>query len=112
MYVPVNVEVYLAAYSGCIAGIGTANRVIQSIVPGDYTFINKVADAYGQSFDTIYNKVSPNIFQLEEVQTLSEEFWVNRSPSIPGVDDVPTTYNGSCAAIKALMTQADTQVAS
>ncbi len=123
-YTPISVDVYLAAYSGLLAGAGVGGRFISSNLAADYSHVNKIADAFGQEFDTLYNKSAPTSFQIEEIALASEEFWTNRLPAMPQVTPIiigvtpnpgvylPSTYQADCLAIIAMLTQADAQIAS
>ena len=49
---PINVGVYVAAYSGAIAGMTTSGWITDDH-PSDYALATAIAGAYAQEFDAV-----------------------------------------------------------
>jgi hypothetical protein len=104
-YTPNNVQVYLAAYSGAMAGMGASGRAPVSQVASDYNTLSAIAGAFAQEFDTIY-RLSGNTLDLELIGTLSQNLYSGRYAGNLN----PTDYEGMARVLLAMLTSADTYV--
>jgi len=104
-YSPNNTEIYLAAFSGAIAGMGVSDRVptnIDSNSPVNEGIIN-VAGAFAQSFDTQRNNVLATPFEVETTRELCETAWQDRAPQPNATNLNSATFNALSNALLALL---------
>lgn len=76
-YVPLNLDVYTAAYAGAIAGAGVpSGAYIVDPVEGDYLPITEVATVFAQAVDTAWGAVSANTYDIEAITDASTNIFV------------------------------------
>lgn len=111
MYTPVQVNVYLAAFAGAIAGLakgaGNAPSPVGSSTSTTYQFISDVADAFAQSFDQAYSTVGqpPTSLETNIIQELSEAVWEDRGPANATAATTSTTYDPETLVLSAVITE-------
>lgn len=105
-YTPINLNVYIAAYAGAIAGMGASERVPSNPLSSASTNTAAIAGAYAQEFDTIWNDATDvNELVYQEIITLSEATWEKRAPQLAQVTPlIPATYESLCEALIAIIT--------
>jgi hypothetical protein len=81
-YTPNNLDVFTAAFSGAMAGMGEFNRNNTDSSPADYSDLASLAGAFAQQFDTRWGAVLPDGLQLDCIAAFSEGAWENRAPQI------------------------------
>jgi len=117
MYTPVQVNTYLAAFAGAIAGLargaGNAPSPVGSSTSATYQFISDVADAFAQSFDQAYSTVGtvPSDFEQNTIAELSEAVWEDRGPTNATAATTSTTYDAETLVLAAVVTEALATVA-
>lgn len=116
-YVPNNVHVYTAAFSGTLAGMGVSDRVITGQLSINYSNLVAVAGAFAQSFDTQWGVSVGNTIdelQFTAIQEACEGAWQERAPqpndeiSTRGAHSpsrflLPATYTNECKALVAMV---------
>ena len=107
MYSPQNLNIFLAAYAGTVAGMAVTNRVISDPVPAHYNNITSIAGAFAKSFDTEWGIRPTTDLDVRMTEEECQSAWEDRSPSNaadnPGVL-VPALYTDWCKALIALIT--------
>lgn len=104
MYVPQNQAVYLAAFTGALAGMGVAGRALQSAVPLDYEALTQTAGAFAEAFDTTWGLTVTSSLDLEALSATSEALWSERRPPTTGATFfLPATYLPEANVISALL---------
>lgn len=110
MYTPNSIDVFIAAYAGCLGGMRSQRNVSQNTNPAHYDHLCRVALAFAESFDTEYASVLPNDLQLADIESVCSEQMNGRQPGGSG----PTTtafWTKPVLAIIALLSEADSIVA-
>ena len=76
-YVPINLDMYTAAYAGCIYGL-TAN---QAGLNGTHPYTNHAAaaGAWAQACDQAWNSASADWYDMLSMQNCSSNFWATRA---------------------------------
>jgi len=116
-YVPVQVNTYLSAFAGALAGLakgaGNAPSPVGSSTAATYAFIANVADAYAQSFDQAYSTVGtvPSSLEQETIAELSEAAWEDRGPANDPSAILSTTYDPETLVLAAVITEGVATVA-
>lgn len=109
-YTATSIDVFIAAYAGCLGGMRNLRGVSQNTSPAHYAHIAQVALAFAEAFDTEYAAILPNDLQLAEIETICSEQMAGKQPG--GVP--PTTaafWTKPVLAIIALLSEADAVVA-
>jgi hypothetical protein len=108
-YVPLNLDVYTAAYAGAIAGIGIPNGAfITDPVESDYAPVTVVSAVYAQAVDTAWGAVSANTYDIEAITDASCNLFV-RGPGCPIGGAIITQDNWTivATALVALIREGD-----
>lgn len=110
MYTATSIDVFIAAYAGCLGGMRSGRNVSQNTNPAHYVHLCDVALAFAESFDTEYASILPNDLQLAEIEAICSEQMNGRQPGGAG----PTTaafWTKPVLAIIALLSESDSVVA-
>jgi hypothetical protein len=108
MYVPNNVLVFVAAYSGAISGMVVAGRVLTSSVVAKYNPVASAAGAFAQSFDTEWALRPTTDLDLAIIEEQCEGAFTSRYPNTSKPSTMlPATYTNECRALIALVTAAE-----
>lgn len=105
-YTPINQDMYLAAFSGALAGMGASNRVPNNTQAASYAGLAAIAGAFAESFDASWNDASTaNVFETAAGKALSESTWQQRGPTTASVVTLdPANYtnltDSLCAIIR------------
>lgn len=99
-YTANNTSVYLSAFAGCLAGLGSV----------DATSYALMADAYAQQFDKTWGQATPTQFELMAIEQASTTVWAGRSPLATGVASAPGSYASIVDAVITLVQQGNNQV--
>ncbi len=94
-YVPQNISVFVAAFSGALSGMGISGKVPSDPVPSSYDTLSLVASAYAQAFDLTWTASPvPTTFDIEMIQSVSEAAWQERAPQaiISATSQAVATY--------------------
>lgn len=103
-YTPNNVSVYLAAFSGCLASIGSPGTTNPSVdAPA-------LADAFAQAVDTQWGSAAPTAFEITSIQQLSLAAWSGRSPLVLPAGLTPSSYSAIANAIVTLAVNGNSQI--
>lgn len=102
-YTPLNVQTFVAAMSGSLAGIGIGERPITSTNPTDYNGLALSAFAYAQEFDTLWGSSAPDELEWGAILTASQGYWQSRDKE----SHTPSHYAAECAAIIAAIREGD-----
>lgn len=83
MYVPVNVNVYCAAYAGAFSGLAVSGRQLQNESPtsSNYVFLAAVAGAFAQAVDVAWGATAISQLVLDALNASSEATFQNRTSS-------------------------------
>lgn len=106
-YTPNNINVYIAAYSGAVAGMGASNRFPRDSVAGDYVNLTKTAGAYAQQFDTLWGANNATTLDVDNITQLTAAAWESRAPQSTN----PADFALLCGALIAMVTQSETYFA-
>ena len=106
MYIPNNLPVFLAAFNGAVAGMSTSDRSLTDPSPTVYADVVANAGAFAQSFDTLIPPSPPPIasFYLNQLTTLCQSAWQDRTPSASIESITPSFYTVGCQALLAVVT--------
>ena len=118
-YIPQNLMVFTAAFSGAIAGMGASDRNPSDPNPADYDGLATVAGAFAQSFDTEWALSPTSELDLETIQEITEVVWQDRAPqatapvlnpdnftwstNVASAQTNPNTYTDLCRALIAIV---------
>jgi hypothetical protein len=91
-YVPLAPTMFFAAYSGAIAGMTAGGRNLVDNVVGDYAGFAAVAQAWAQSFDTVWGAVAATSADVTMAEDLSEMTWEQREPGQAGTSILPSNW--------------------
>ena len=79
-YVPNNLDVFTAAYSGAVAGFGAGARGLKSSNPTDYSGVVDPSLAFAEAFDTLWGDSVANSYQIEAIFLGSQGYFAGKSP--------------------------------
>jgi len=106
-YVPNNVLVYVAAYSGVISGFAASGRVILDPTVGDYGKNAVIAGAFAASFDTAWevnpDTDPPDTLQVFIIEKACKAVWESRDTELTTETLDPDSFTTICEAIIALI---------
>ena len=68
MYTAINIDVFVAAYSGALGGFVNQQRTILRS-SAEYQRLCQQALAFAEEFDTLYASVLPNILQIANIES-------------------------------------------
>ncbi len=108
MYTPQNVDVYLRAFSGFMAGITSSANT--DVFAGDYASAGQMADAWSQALDIEWGSSQPTILEQWMIATVSEEIWSKRSPLPLPQGIKPGAYVQVALSVVARVQQGNAQV--
>lgn len=103
-YVPSNVQIFTAAYSGCLAGMGVSDRVVKDTNAATYANLATVAGAFSKAVDTAWGVRATTLLDIESMQSICEAYWQNRSPLASADNINPVTHAAAALAIIAIIT--------
>lgn len=98
-YNPQTLSVYVAAYSGVMAGSAASGKVPTSPNPLIYANDASIAAAFAQSFDTQWGAVPVDTLILELIEFCSYGVWDRRTGTADTGLLLPTSWNGEVIAI-------------
>lgn len=105
-----SIEVFIAAFSGCLGGMTSGHGALESIAPAHYTRLTRTALTFAEAFDTEYAVVLPNELQLADIESVCSESMNGRQPGTPKA--LTTAFWGpTVKGIIAALSEADTIVA-
>ncbi len=107
MYTPQNVDLYLRAFAGFMAGI-TKSAVTDPLAV-NYTLAGEMADAYSQQLDIEWGSSAPTTAELLMIQSVSADVW-DRSPLRMPDAIVPGAYVEIALAVVARALQGNAQI--
>jgi hypothetical protein len=114
-YVPRNIFIYMAAYSGALAGMGASplgNRQ-GSVSSSDYTTPAQAAGAFAQAFDTQWGGATSTILDEELTWSCCAQAIASRTPMTGSdSDNDASAWTTIVQSIIALVQQGDLYVAS
>lgn len=108
-YTPLNVNVYAAAFSGAMAGLGVpTGAFITDPVGGDYANVALVAAAFSQAVDTAWTASPANAYDVSAIANASSNLFT-RGPGYPLTGVVLTQANWTlvATALVAMVRQGD-----
>ena len=106
-YTPNNINVYIAAFSGAVAGMGASNRFPRDNVASDYASLVSTAGAYAQQFDTMWGANNATSLDIDNITQLTAAAWESRAPN----STKPTDFAILCGALIAMVQQSETYFA-
>jgi len=99
-YTPKNLDVYSAAFSGALTGLGvSSNKLPTSSSSANYTGMAQTAGDFAQAFDTQWGANIATDMDLAAIKNVSESAWVNRLPTVSS----STAYAGLVGPLVALV---------
>jgi len=113
-YTPINIGVYVAAYSGAIAGMTTSGWLTDSN-QSDYALVTSIASSYAQEFDTVWNNSATlNTLEQQCITAIVSNIFIGRAPG-PLNDPIfqtPSNWTINVTACKAIVLESDAFFAS
>lgn len=109
-YTPNNLCVYLAAFTGGIAGLAAAGKYLGDARQSDYTYPAEQADALAQAIDEAWGAGSYTNADLQQLQSATFGVWQDRSPLTSSVSTESGSYAGLATAIVALVRAGTAQI--
>jgi hypothetical protein len=103
-YTPANLSVFIASYTGALAGMACDGRNPVSALPSDYVNPTTVAGAFAQEFDTNYSGVT-HTAQIEAIKQICQSAWAGRLPLNQSLFTTPGTYLPLCSALFAIVNE-------
>lgn len=110
-YSPNNILMYIAVYSGALAGMGVSNRVPTDTNPASYAGLASLAGAFAQEFDTVWGSRTTSLADISSAEEMAESTWQGRSPQPVAPFTNPTTYLEEVTALIAILTAQDDYLA-
>ena len=107
-YTPINLSMYLAAFSGALAGMGASDRVPTDSNPAHYTGLVSTAGAFAEAFDIAWDNVHANTYNFAAAKALSEDAWQERTPLVTSQFTSPDAYTTLARALVAMIMAGDT----
>lgn len=74
-YTPNSTELYLAAFSGCLAGLGAQSQPFG----GDASYVAAAASAFAQEVDTLWGGTAVTALDIDSMSSVCERVWADRS---------------------------------
>jgi hypothetical protein len=106
MYVVQNPNVFTAAFSGTLTGMG-AGRVLSLTSPAAYSGMVAIANAFAQSFGTQWGPAAVATLEVEVITEACQGFWQGRNQLNPPPSSLlPSTWTQECQAIIAMVQEA------
>lgn len=78
-YTPNNQAIFIAAFSGAVAGMGVSDRIITDPIPADYDGLMAVAATFAKELDSLIAPTTVSTMIAELVSNISEGVWEKRS---------------------------------
>ena len=113
-YTPINLNVYVAAYSGAIAGMGAAGWITDPAAV-DYSNSTFIAGAFAQAVDLAWNSASVlSTLEYASIQNIAKEQFVQRGaqPAASAQLQSPSNWTVPAAALVSIVRQGDSFFAS
>jgi len=109
-FTPINLNLYVAAYSGAVAGMATGGWITDGN-PSDYALVTSIAGAYAQEFDRVWD--NPTLLNSLEQACITSIISDNFEGRAPGPLNNPKFLMGSnwtisVSACIALVLESDT----
>lgn len=101
-YIPNNADIFVAAYSGTLAGMASSYRVVTDPTPADYASLAAVAGNFAQAFDTAWGANPANSLQVEMAQEVCGGAWQERTPQTSPIAP-PSQFLSWCQALVAVI---------
>jgi hypothetical protein len=111
MYIPLNTDVYLAAYLGAYGSMTASMRIPTSQLAATYDNAAKSAGAWAQSFDVAWAGKASSDLQLTAISDASEATWDGRTPPNAANSFLPATYTAQILALIASISAASSYYA-
>jgi hypothetical protein len=107
MYTPNNANIFTAAFTGALAGMGVSGRPFLNANPLAYQQAITIAGAFAQQFDTAWGNASAANLELNSIVQSCEAYWTNRQPyPATGQRVTPSFYGPAVNAIIAVVQEA------
>jgi len=103
MYTPNDINVFIAAFSGAMTGMGVSGRIPTNNNSLNYTGLANIAGAWAESFDTEWGTTLPNQFDLACITQMSQDEWKCRTPLNISPFSTPSTYTQRVQALIAII---------
>lgn len=110
-YVPNNVYIYMAAFSGALAGMSVQGRQPVDTDAANYAGRTLVAGAWAQALDTVWGATA-DALDVEEAESLSIAFWSERQPAISVPYTLASNWLPEASTIAAIISQSEVYFAS
>lgn len=110
MYTPINVNVYIAAYTGALGGMAVGGGWLNDPVPANYNNVCIVAGSYAEAIDITWNDPTPlSGLEYDKIQCVTEQLFVGRGAQPAGDPTFQARANWLTVsiAVRALVRQAD-----
>jgi hypothetical protein len=98
-YTVQNPNVFTAAFSGALAGMGVSGRIVISANPTRYAGLIAIANAFAQQLDTLWGATPVGFLEVQAFQEATEALWQQRSPIPNTATLAPSTWEDECLAL-------------
>lgn len=106
-YVPINVAAFTTAYSGALAGMAVSGWISSSSL-SNYDAVTKVAGAFAQAFDQVWNNATQlNNLEIQAITSASQAEFSGRGPSRDSALQAASYWSIPAGAVAALVLMAD-----
>lgn len=102
-YLPNNQSIFLAAFSGALAGMAAGGKVIVDPNSSDYDGLSSVAGAFAQAIDSAWGITDANQAEVDSMEEACESSWQERTPQTVAPFNTPTNWSTLATAIVALV---------
>jgi hypothetical protein len=110
-YTPNNVQVYSAAFTGCVAGMMSGRRLFNTSIPS-YLDVMRVADAWAQEVDGLWAG-TPTLLDIDNISGISVAEFIGRfpNPAVEPASVIPATFATQAMALMAEVSAAQLRYA-
>lgn len=107
-YIPNNQPLFIAVYSGALAGMGVSLRVVTEDNPVKYAGLAQVAGAFAIAFDIAWGPNPNTSLDFEAIQQMVQGVWEQRA--VQAVDPFldPATYAVEAEALVSILAASNT----
>lgn len=99
-YTAKNIQIFTAAFAGCLAGMGLSDRQITDTDAAKYAGLAVTAGAFSQAIDTAWGDVkATTLLSVECMQQACAAYWQDRSPRATAQTSDAASYARPALAI-------------
>jgi hypothetical protein len=104
---PINTEIYIAAYSGAMSGMGASDKIPLFNMAADYAALASIAGGFASAVDIAFDNSANTELDIAILESICEGIWNGRTPFYGGQFLIPATYAREAEAVVAMVNAAD-----